>query len=254
MIYVGTAAWSIPKIAAEHFPIEGTHLERYSLRLDAVEINSSFYKDHKEKSYQRWASATPDYFRFSVKLNRRFTHDCNLEIDEIDLMENLRTISALGEKWGVLLLQFPQSQEFHSDNMKKFYQVIRKVFQGPVALEVRNLTWMSEESLDLIKRFNISKVTADPERCPFDYESEIKYYRLHGSPETYKSNYAEDFLNNLYEEMSNATTDVWCIFDNTTFGHATNNAVMIKDMGASYERYQRLYDYGTDHLHTLNEY
>jgi uncharacterized protein YecE (DUF72 family) len=100
MIYVGTTAWSIPKIAVEHFPIVGSHLERYSLRLDAVEINSSFYKDHKEKSYKKWASATPDYFRFSVKLNKRFTHECNLEIDEIDLMENLKTISALGEKWG----------------------------------------------------------------------------------------------------------------------------------------------------------
>ena len=137
MIYVGTAAWSIPKIAAEHFPIEGSHLERYSLRLDAVEINSSFYKDHREKSYKRWASTTPDYFRFSVKLNKRFTHECNLEIDEIDLMINLRTISALGEKWGVLLMQFPKNQDFHFEQMKKFYQVIRKVFQGPVALEVR---------------------------------------------------------------------------------------------------------------------
>jgi uncharacterized protein YecE (DUF72 family) len=128
------------------------------------------------------------------------------------------------------------------------------VFQGPVALEVRNLTWMSEESLELIKMFNISKVTADPEKCPFDCESQIKYYRLHGSPETYKSNYDEEYLNNLYEEMSSAITDVWCIFDNITFGHATNNAVMIKDMGASYERYQRLYDNRADHLHTLNEY
>lgn len=254
MIYVGTVSWSIPKIATDHFPIEGSHLERYSLRLDAVEIDSSFYKDHREQSYRKWASLTPGYFRFSVKLHKRFTHECNLEIDENDLLENLRTISVLGDKWGALLLQFPKGQEFHFDNMKNFYQIIRKIFLGPVALEARNLTWMREESLALLKMFNISKVTADPERCPFDHDSQIQYYRLHGSPETYKSNYNEEYLNNLYEEMRSATTDIWCIFDNTTFGHATNNAIMIKDMGASYERYQRLHDNWSDHSHTLNEY
>lgn len=254
MIYVGTAAWNIPKIAAEHFPITGSHLERYSLRLDAVEINSTFYRDHKVNSYKKWAKLTPDYFRFSIKLNKRFTHECDLKIDEMDLVKNLTDISELSEKWGVLLLQFPKRQEFHFESMKKFYQVIRKVFEGPVALEARNLSWMSEDSIDLIKRFNISKVTADPEMCPFDYDSQIKYYRLHGSPETYRSNYDEDFLNNLYEEMTSATKDVWCIFDNTTFGHATNNAVMVKDMGASYERYQKLYVNRDSHLHTLNEY
>lgn len=252
MIYVGTAAWTIPKNAAEHFPIEGSHLARYSLRLNSVEINSSFYKDHQPKSYKKWAEETPDNFRFSVKLNKRFTHECNLEIEEVDLMENLNGISELGDKWGVLLLQFPKSQEFHFDHMKTFYRTIRKVFKGPVALEARNMTWMSKESLSLIKQFNISKVIADPEKCPGELESEIKYYRLHGSPEIYKSNYEDDYLNNLYEELNRATTDVWCIFDNTTFGYATNNAVTIKDMGVDYERYQRNHDTGTDYLHSIN--
>lgn len=252
MIYVGTAAWSIPKIAAEHFPIVGSHLERYSLRLNAVEINSSFYKDHKAKSYKKWADSTPDNFRFSVKLNRRFTHECNLEIEEVDLMNNLKDISELGEKWGVLLIQFPKSQDFHFDHMKFFYRTIRKVFKGSVALEARNLSWMSAESVSLMKQYKISKVIADPEQCPGEVEGEIKYYRLHGSPEIYKSNYEDDDLNKLYEEMNHATTDVWCIFDNTTFGHATNNAVTIKDMGGNYERYQRNHDGRSEYLHTIN--
>ncbi|MEA9357395.1 DUF72 domain-containing protein [Bacteriovorax sp. PP10] len=252
MIYTGTAAWSIPKIAAEHFPIEGSQLERYSLRLNAVEINSSFYKDHKAKSYKRWADSTPDNFRFSVKLHKRFTHECNLEIEEVDLMENLKDISALGEKWGVLLLQFPKSQDFDLDHMKIFYRTIRKVFKGPVALEARNLSWMSAESVSLMKQYHISKVIADPEQCPGEVEGEIKYYRLHGSPEIYKSNYEDDNLNNLYEEMNHATTDVWCIFDNTTFGYATNNAVTIRDMGGNYERYQRNHDGRSEYLHTIN--
>jgi hypothetical protein len=42
--FVGTAGWSIPSAHAASFPIEGSHLERYALRLNAVEINSSFYR------------------------------------------------------------------------------------------------------------------------------------------------------------------------------------------------------------------
>lgn len=254
MIYSGTAAWTIPKIAAEHFPSEGSHLERYFSRLNCVEINSSFYKDHQPKSYKKWADATPENFRFSVKLNKRFTHECGLEIDEIDLMENLTGISELGEKFGVLLLQFPKSQDFHFDHMKTFYRTIRKVFKGPVALEARNMTWMNEDSIELIKQYNISKVTADPEKCPVDLPSQIKYYRLHGSPDIYKSDYDEEFLNNLYDEMESATTDVWCIFDNTTFGYATLNAITIKDKGVDYERYQRSDDHRTRDLHAINQH
>lgn len=254
MIYVGTTAWNIPQIAVDHFPIEGNQLERYSLRLDAVEINSSFNKDHKKQTYEKWMKATPDYFSFSVKLHKRFTHQCNLEIDELELIENLKTITHLGKKFGVLLLQFPKNQDFDYHNMKLFYQTIRKIYLGPVALEPRNLSWISDESRELMNVFNISKVTADPEKCPFDHDSQIKYYRLHGSPVTYKSNYDEDFLNNLYDEITSFDKEVWCIFDNSTYGHATNNAIMIKDMGASRQRYQRVYDSWSDDLHTLSEY
>jgi uncharacterized protein YecE (DUF72 family) len=254
MMYVGTAAWNIPKIAAEKFPIEGSHLERYSTLLNAVEINSSFYKDHQPKSYKRWADSTPIEFKFSVKLNRRFTHDSHLKIDKEDLRKNLSAISELGEKWGSLLMQFAGKQQFNAHDMEIFYKTIRERFHGPIALEGRNLSWMSKESIELMKEFNLSKVDADPEKCPGEISSEIKYYRLHGSPEIYKSDYDLEFLDQLFEKMSQHHGDVWCIFDNTTLGHATNNAVAIMQKGVPYERHQRIYDYRTHPMHTLDEY
>jgi uncharacterized protein YecE (DUF72 family) len=41
-VMVGTAGWSIPPRHAACFPEQGSHLERYSQRFAAVEINSSF--------------------------------------------------------------------------------------------------------------------------------------------------------------------------------------------------------------------
>jgi uncharacterized protein YecE (DUF72 family) len=43
-VRVGTAGWSIASRHAGRFPDEGTQLERYAARLNAVEINSSFYR------------------------------------------------------------------------------------------------------------------------------------------------------------------------------------------------------------------
>ena len=73
-IRIGTAGWSIPKEHAGAFPVEGSHLERYGAVLDAVEINSSFYRPHRRATYERWAGAVPEHFRFAVKVPRAITH------------------------------------------------------------------------------------------------------------------------------------------------------------------------------------
>ena len=46
-IKIGTAGWSIPRDVADHFPADGTSLERYSARFPVAEINSSFHRSHR---------------------------------------------------------------------------------------------------------------------------------------------------------------------------------------------------------------
>ncbi|HZV63317.1 MAG TPA: DUF72 domain-containing protein [Telluria sp.] len=53
---VGCAGWSIPREAAGAFPAGGSHLERYAEVFNAVEINSSFYRPHREQRLQRFAA------------------------------------------------------------------------------------------------------------------------------------------------------------------------------------------------------
>jgi uncharacterized protein YecE (DUF72 family) len=66
-IRIGTAGWSFPR-TLEDFPAEGTGLERYAAVFNGVEINSSFYRPHQRKTYERWAASTPAGFRFAVKV------------------------------------------------------------------------------------------------------------------------------------------------------------------------------------------
>ena len=78
MIFVGTAGWNIPRSHKEQFPSKGTGLVRYSARLNAAEINTSFYRPHAPATYDRWASGVPDGFRFSAKIPKFITDERGL--------------------------------------------------------------------------------------------------------------------------------------------------------------------------------
>ena len=252
---IGTAAWTIPKTEINSFSPEGAHLERYSKIFSAVEINTSFYKDHLPKSYEKWSAVTPENFSFSVKLNQRFTHTCD-DFSTIDLISCLETISQFREKWKVLLVQFPAGKNFEAFKINKMYKVLRKRFEGIIALEPRNLTWASKESIELMSEYDITKVTADPEKCPTKTIKEnTKYIRLHGSPDIYRSSYSEEYLEDLYIEISSLSKSSWCIFDNTTFGHATTNALFLrkKFQGELYGRTQ-FHEDRTPTLHAPDEH
>jgi len=110
--FIGTAGWSIPAPMAGSFPASGSQLERYSARMTCVEINSSFYRPHRRKTYERWAAGTPYGFRFSAKLPKTITHehrlaDCGKLLDAF-----LDEAFGLGEKLAVLLVQLPPGLGF----------------------------------------------------------------------------------------------------------------------------------------------
>jgi uncharacterized protein YecE (DUF72 family) len=104
-VYIGTAGWSIPRAAAPQFTVAGSHLERYARVMPGAEINSSFHRPHAVRTYERWASATPDHFRFAVKVPRTITHDLKLRRAKAPLMQFLAETAGLGEKRGPLLVQ-----------------------------------------------------------------------------------------------------------------------------------------------------
>jgi uncharacterized protein YecE (DUF72 family) len=85
----------------------------------------------------------------------------------------------------------------------------------------------------LLKEFQIARVAADPACVPLAAQPgglpSPVYFRLHGSPRVYYSTYTDDFLNALAERLTDlpASSEIWCIFDNTAFGAAIPNAVAL---------------------------
>ncbi|HYW58265.1 MAG TPA: DUF72 domain-containing protein [Polaromonas sp.] len=229
---IGCAGWSLPRDSWSQFPEEGTHLQRYAQRINAAEINSSFYRPHQPTTYARWAADVPADFLFSVKLPKTITHEQRLR-DCGNLLDSfLPQAGGLGNKLGCLLVQLPPSLVLGEKIAQTFFKALRVRHEGAVALEPRHASWFTPAADQLLQHWCIARVLADPVlhdpgRWPGGW-ADMVYLRLHGSPRMYYSSYGDGVLRALADRMQMAAAEgkrVWCIFDNTASGAATHNAL-----------------------------
>ncbi|WP_262270128.1 DUF72 domain-containing protein [Microvirga yunnanensis] len=231
-IFVGTAAWAIPKQYDNAFPREGSHLVRYASRFDGVEINSSFYRPHRVSTYQRWAGDVPDDFRFAVKMPKTITHEGRLrEVDE-PLQRFLGEVAGLGSKLGPVLIQLPPSLKFDPADVRSFVERLRASFDGDVVCEPRHASWFTADVDAFLVEHRIARVAADPKPHPNAGTpggwTSLVYYRLHGSPKMYYSAYSQEVIAETAKTLgdhASAGRAAWCIFDNTAAFAATGDAL-----------------------------
>lgn len=231
---IATAGWSIASRYRDEFPPYGSHLERYARRLTAVEINSSFYKPHQLKTWQRWAQSTPASFRFAVKLPKAISHEAHLVECDALLDRFIAEVSGLGEKLGVLLLQLPPKFARDAGVFNAFATALRTRSDAPVALEPRHASWFTAEADAQLIELCVARVAADPARVPGAGEPGgwrgLSYYRWHGAPRMYYSDYDTAALEALREQLDAQRRQgipTWCIFDNTAASAALGNALAL---------------------------
>src|SRR3954468_17763299 len=201
MIYVGSAGWNIPRAHKLRFPETGSGLQRYGARLNAAEINTSFYRPHAPETYARWAASVPADFRFAVKMPKAISHDRGLTRAKDPLDRFLSEARGLGDKLGALLLQLPPSHAFDPRRVGRFLELLRARYDGIVVCEPRHATWTSAAASRLLIKFEVARVAADPPRAA-GFETPggwpgVLYYRWHGSPRPYFSSYAPEQLADL---------------------------------------------------------
>ncbi|WP_244653294.1 DUF72 domain-containing protein [Pseudomonas fluorescens] len=231
-LYVGCAGWSLPREQWPAFVEQGTHLQRYASRFSAVEINSSFYRPHLPRTYERWRESVPAGFRFSVKMPKRITHELRLQQCSTALDEFLAQCLQLDEKLGCLLVQLPPSLSYEPLVAGAFFDALRQRFAGAVVLEPRNASWLAAGSL--LQAFGIGWVNADPAVIAAgDAWHGVRYWRLHGSPRIYHSAYGHarvQAYSQLLRQSIEEGIPTWCIFDNTASGHAVADALDLLDL------------------------
>jgi uncharacterized protein YecE (DUF72 family) len=238
--YIGTAGWSLPRAEQHRFAPGASHLERYAGIFRAVEINSTFHRPHRESTFARWAASVPRGYRFSVKLPRTITHDARLAGTRAPVEAFLAGLAPLGSRVGCLLVQLPPSLELDRRIARAFFAHLRERFEGGIAVEPRHASWFTGPANRMLDGVRVARVAADPPRAPRGAEpggwDGLAYFRLHGSPRVYYSSYDDAFLDRLATRIGalrRRRVPCWCIFDNTTLGAGTGNALSILERLAS---------------------
>jgi uncharacterized protein YecE (DUF72 family) len=230
-IRIGTAGWAISSRYARQFPGAGTHLRRYSLVLNCAEINSSFYRPHMRKTYERWAASAPRGFRFSVSLPKAITHEQRLRDSEAALDRFADEVDGLGGKLGVVLVQLPPALAFDESVAGRFFTALAQRLFVPAVCEPRHRSWFTPEADAWLAERRIARAAADPIPAPHASEPGgwrgITYIRLHGSPRMYYSAYEPPFISALVRRLEAERVPAWCIFDNTAEGAALGDALSV---------------------------
>ncbi len=231
-IRIGTAGWSIASRYAGEFPPEGMGLARYAHRLSCVEVNSSFYRSHRASTWARWGELVPSDFRFSVKIPRSITHERRLEDCGELVAALIEETKDLGEKLAVFLVQLPPTLVYDAATAKSFFRILGAATSARIACEPRHRSWFDPAADDLLERHRVARVAADPAPVPNAANPGgwrgFTYWRLHGSPQMYRSAYGPDGLDGYAERIvAGRQEDAWCIFDNTASSAALGDALAL---------------------------
>ncbi len=186
--------------------------------------------------------STPDAFRFSVKMPKRITHEAKLRNAGGMLLPFFDEVSGLNsgapQKLGPVLVQLPPSLVFDEGVVREFFGTVRELYSGALAVEPRHASWFQGDADQLLREFDMARVAADPPAgSPRAIDpggsTALRYWRLHGSPRTYYSEYSEAFMSRLAERLrvdvhGHPESVCWVMFDNTALGHATTNALQLQ--------------------------
>ncbi|MFN2273907.1 MAG: DUF72 domain-containing protein [Anaerolineales bacterium] len=167
-LYLGTQGFSFDDWVGPFYPpgtSRGQYLEAYAERLKAVEIDSTFYGAPRATTVAGWFERTPPDFRFAAKFPRLITHDKKLDRALGDAEAFIGTMQALGEKLGVLTLQF--AYDFTPDLRYRLEDFLASLPQGPrYAVEVRNRGWLTPDFGEMLSQHNAAIVLQDLHYMP----------------------------------------------------------------------------------------
>ncbi|OEU79612.1 MAG: hypothetical protein BA865_10990 [Desulfobacterales bacterium S5133MH4] len=229
---IGTSGWTYDHWKKLFYPEnlpKSRWLEYYGKHFDTVELNATFYRLPKPKTFENWKRRTPDYFLWAVKANKYITHTKRLK-EPVEALERFyAAASGLEEKLGPILFQLPPSLSFDEKKFNNFCQYLNPSQRH--TLEVRHPSWISDRLFSILKKFNIALCIADTAgRYPYHevVTADFLYIRLHGSKKLYASEYSEGELQAWAEKITGWSKDTYLYFDNDFGGYAVKNAKRLK--------------------------
>ena len=118
-------------------------LELYADVFDTIEVDSTAYGTPAVSTLEGWTSATPDNFLFSLKTPSAITHELSLASASFPVIDEfVQTVTTMGDRLGVILLQFPAAFEATRENGVHLRNFISRLPEDVrFAVEFRHPSW-----------------------------------------------------------------------------------------------------------------
>ena len=230
---IGVSGWRYKSWRTDYYP-EGLpqrdELGYLSRRLDAVEVNGSFYSLQRAASYRAWRAQTPPGFRLALKGSRFITHNLKLGNAEQALANFLASGPlALDGKLGPIVWQLPERQRFDPARLEEFCALLPRDFRSARALalrhdhrvedpwteilrnrrmrhalEVRNDTFFCDAAVRILRAHGVALAISDAPgwRLVEELTAGFVYIRFHGSTELYRSRYGDEEIARWADRIS----------------------------------------------------
>lgn len=210
--------------------------EFYCQHFNTLELNVTFYRFPQLSFLQSWYKRSPAKFAFAVKVPRLITHYKQFSDTEKLLSDFYETIhEGLQEKLGPVLFQLGPRTIYREENLQKILLQLNNSFLN--VIEFRHSSWWNTDVFDALQQKEAFFCSISYPGLPDEVISNnsVIYYRFHGVPKLYRSEYSPAFLKKILTEVeaSKPVKQAYYYFNNTDGGAAIRNAKYLQDLTES---------------------
>ncbi len=207
--------------------------EYYCTHFNTIELNTTFYRFPRPEALHNWYQRSPAVFKFSVKAPRLITHYKNFIDSERMLGDFYASMyEGLGDKLGCVLFQLPSRVPYSDELLERIFGILDPSFDN--VIEFRDAGWWKKKVYKSLKKHKISFCGISHPKLQDDVvkNNSILYYRLHGVPVLYKSEYKKEFIEEITDEIktSGRFKEAYIYFNNTWGTGAIANGRQMQGM------------------------
>lgn len=232
--FVGTSGFAYPDWSPLFYPAgtkSGALLPAYAARLNAVELNNTFYQHPKADRIEAWLAQTPPDFRFVVKAQRGGSMRAFGEAAEQTVAWLTAPYRLFGDRLGAVLFRVPEN--IHRDDARLGMMLTAWPRDVPLVAEFQHASWHVDEVFDLLREHGASLCATDldsGDQPDLRLTGPLIYLRLR------RTSYADAELRKWSERLAAflaAGTDCYVFLRHDEKGESALHAVGLRQLLAS---------------------
>ena len=220
-IYIGCSGFHYKEWKNVFYPVglaQSKWFQFYCEHFNTIELNTTFYRFPRPEALRSWYIKSPEDFKFSVKGPRLISHYKMFNDCENLLGDFYASIyEGLTDKLGCVLFQLPSRLIYSDEVLNRIIESLNPTFDNVV--EFRDKSWWNKKVYNALKKHKISFCGISHPALQDDVikNNSILYYRFHGVPVLYKSEYEANFIQEIADEIKTAGRfkEAYIYFNNT---------------------------------------